>query len=78
MDMNSQFYVIAVKKLLAQGLDQKAAEEIAISVWKELPNPNIRNCVQIDRLVKNETDIQMAIADEIRNLRTWFATIEKE
>jgi hypothetical protein len=37
----SQFYEIAVKKLLAGGLDKKAADEI--SVWEQLPNPNIRN-----------------------------------
>jgi hypothetical protein len=29
----SQFYEIAFKKLLAEGLDKKAADEIAISVW---------------------------------------------
>ncbi len=46
----SQFYEIAVKKLLADGLDKKAAHEIPISVWEQLPNPNIRNCVQISRL----------------------------
>ncbi|MGC1933256.1 MAG: hypothetical protein WA667_30145 [Candidatus Nitrosopolaris sp.] len=43
----SQFYEISVKKLLAEGLDKKIADEIAISVWEQLPNPNIRNCVQI-------------------------------
>jgi ATP-dependent Lon protease len=32
----SQFYEIAVKKLLAEGLDKKAADEIAISVWEQL------------------------------------------
>jgi len=69
----SQYYEIAVKKLLAEGLDEKAAHEIAISVWKQLPNPNIRNCVQIGRLVKNETDKQMAIADEIRNFKEYGA-----
>jgi hypothetical protein len=37
-------------------------------VWEELPNPNIRNCAQIGRLVKNEQDIEMAITDEIQNL----------
>ena len=61
----SQFYEIAVKKLLADGLNKKAADEIAISVWEQLPYPNIRNCVQIGRLVKNEHNIEMAIADEI-------------
>jgi Holliday junction DNA helicase RuvB len=67
----SQFYEIAVKKLLADGLDKKAADEIAISVWEQLPNPNIRNCVQIGRLVKNEPNIEMAIADEIRNFKEY-------
>ena len=62
----SQFYEIAAKKLLAEGLRKKAVHEIAISVWEQLPNPNIRNCVQIGRLVKNEPDIEMAIADEIQ------------
>jgi hypothetical protein len=42
---------------------KKTADEIAISVWEQLPNPNIRNCVQIGRLVKNEKDIELAIAD---------------
>ena len=32
----SQFYEISVKKLLAE-----------VSVWEQLPNPNIRNYVQI-------------------------------
>ena len=64
----SQFYEIAVKKLLAGGLDKKAADEIAISVWEQLPNPNIRDCVQIGRLVKNEPDIEVAITDVIQNI----------
>jgi hypothetical protein len=67
----SQYYEIAVKKLLTEGLDKKAADEIAISVWEQLPNPNIRNCVQIGRLVKNELDIEMAIADEIQNFKEY-------
>jgi hypothetical protein len=67
----SQFYEIAVKKLVAEGLDKKAAYEIAISVWEKLPNPNIRNCVQIGRLVKNEPDIKIAIADEIQNFKEY-------
>jgi len=67
----SQFHEIAVKKLLAEGLDNKLAHEIAISVWEQLPNPNIRNCVQIGRLVKNEPDIEMAIVDEIQNFKEY-------
>ena len=67
----SQFYEIAVKELLAEGLDKKAAGEITISVWEQLPNPNIRNCVQIGRLVKNEPDIETAIADEIHNFKEY-------
>ena len=67
----SQFYEIAVKKLLADGLDKKAVHEIVISVWEQLPNPNIRNCVQIGRLVKNEPDIEMAIPDEIQNFKEY-------
>jgi MoxR-like ATPase len=67
----SQFYEIAVKKLLAEGVDKNAANEIAISVWEQLPNPNIRNCVQIGRLVKNEPDIEMAIADEVHNFKEY-------
>jgi hypothetical protein len=45
----SQFYEISVKKLLADGLDKKAADEIVISVWEHLPNPNIRNCAHAKR-----------------------------
>jgi MoxR-like ATPase len=67
----SQFYEIAVAKLLVEGLDKNAADEIAISVWEQIPNPNIRNCVQIGRLVKNEPDIEMAIADEIQNFKEY-------
>jgi Holliday junction DNA helicase RuvB len=67
----SQFYEIAVRKLLAEGLDKKAADEITISVWEQLPNPNIRNCVQMGRLVRNEPDIEMAIADEIQNFKEY-------
>ena len=67
----SEFYQIAVKKLVGEGLNKKAADEIAISVWEQLPNPNIRNCVQIGRLVKNEPDIEMAIADEIQNFKEY-------
>ena len=69
----SQFYEISVKKLLAEGLDNKSAHEIAISVWEQLPNPNIRNCMQIGRLVKNEPDIEMAIVDEIQNFKEYGA-----
>ncbi|MGC2575655.1 MAG: hypothetical protein WA364_29475 [Candidatus Nitrosopolaris sp.] len=67
----SQFYEIAVKRLLDEGLDKKIADEIAISVWEQLPNPNIRNCMQIGRLVKNEPDVEMAIADEIQNFKEY-------
>ena len=67
----SQFYEIAVKKLLEEGLYKKAADEIAISVWEQLPNPTIRNCVQIGRLVKNEPDLEMAIVDGIRNFKEY-------
>ncbi|MGC2680430.1 MAG: ATP-binding protein [Candidatus Nitrosopolaris sp.] len=70
----SQFYEISVKKLLAEGLDKKAADEITISVWEQLPSPNIRNCVQIGRLVKNEPDIEMAIEDEIQNFKEYGAS----
>jgi hypothetical protein len=55
-------------------LDKKAADEITISVWEQLPNPNIRNCVQIGRLVKNEPDIEMAIEDEIQNFKEYGAS----
>jgi Holliday junction resolvasome RuvABC ATP-dependent DNA helicase subunit len=67
----SQFYEISIKRLSAEGLDNKSAHEIAISVWEQLPNPNIRNCVQIGRLVKNEPDIEMAIADEVHNFNEY-------
>jgi MoxR-like ATPase len=67
----SQFHEIAVKKLLAEGLDKNTADEIVISVLEQLPNPNIRNCVQIGRLVKNEPDIENAIADEIQNFKEY-------
>jgi hypothetical protein len=59
---------IAVKKLLDEALD-----EIAISIWEQSPNPNIRNCVQIGRLVKNEPYTEIAIADEIQNLKEYGA-----
>jgi Holliday junction resolvasome RuvABC ATP-dependent DNA helicase subunit len=67
----SQFYEISVNKLLLEGLDKKSAHEIAISIREQLPNRNIRNCVQIGRLVKNESDIEMAIADEIKNFKEY-------
>jgi len=67
----AQFYEISTKKLLDEGLSEYAADEITKSVWKQLPNSNIRNCVQIGRLVKNEKNIQMAIADEIQNFRQY-------
>jgi hypothetical protein len=59
--------------LLVEGLEKEAADEIAISVWEQLPNSNIRNCVQIGRLVKNEPDIEMAIPDEIQNFKEYGA-----
>jgi len=40
-------------------------------MWEQLPNPNIRNCVHCGRLVKNEQDIEMAIADEIQNFKEY-------
>ena len=46
----------------------KIADEIAIIGWEQ-PNPNIRNCIQIGRLVKNEPDIEMAIVDEVQNFK---------
>jgi hypothetical protein len=46
-----QFHERAVKRLIVEGLDKKTANEIAKSVWEQLPHPNIRNCVQIGRLV---------------------------
>ena len=67
----SQFYEISVKRLLDEGLSQIAADEITKSVWEQLPNPNIRNCVQIGHLVKNEKNIEMAIADEIQNFKEY-------
>lgn len=67
----SQFYEISIKMLLAEGLDKAVAEEIAISIWGQLSNPNIRNCVQIGRLVKNEQDIEKTIADEIQNFKEY-------
>ena len=66
-----QFYKISVKKLLAEGLSDHAADEIAKSVWEQLPNPNIRNCVQIGRLVKYESNMDLAIADEIQNFKEY-------
>lgn len=63
----AQFYEISFKTLLAAGIDKNAAEKIAISVWEQLPNPNIRNCVQIGRLVKNQPNMEIAIVDEIQN-----------
>jgi MoxR-like ATPase len=67
----AQFYDISTKKLLSEGLSQYTADEITKSVWEQLPNPNIRNCVQIGRLVKNEKNIEMAIADEIHNFKEY-------
>jgi MoxR-like ATPase len=67
----SQFYEISFKQLLDEGLCEYAADEITKSVWEQLPNPNIRNCVQIGRLVKNEPNIEMAIADEIQNFKEY-------
>jgi MoxR-like ATPase len=67
----SQFYGISVKQLLDEGLSECAADEITKSVWDQLPNPNIRNCVQIGSLVKNEPNIEMAIADEIQNFKQY-------
>jgi len=67
----AQFYEISTKKLLDEGLSQYTADEITKSVWEQLPNPNIRNCVQIGRLVKNEKDIERAIADEIQNFKEY-------
>jgi MoxR-like ATPase len=71
----SQFYEIAVKKLSTEGLDRNAADEIAKSVWEQLLNPNIRNCVQIGRLVKNESNIHMAIAEEIQNFKDYGSDV---
>ncbi|MGC1927955.1 MAG: hypothetical protein WA667_03200 [Candidatus Nitrosopolaris sp.] len=68
-----QFYEISTKKLLAEGLSDYAADEIAKSVWEQLPDPNVRNCIQIGRLVKNEPNIQMAIAEEVQNFKEYGA-----
>ncbi len=67
----SQFYGISAKKLLTEGLSDLAANEIATSVWEQLPNPSIRTCLQIGRLVKYEPNIEMAIADELQNFKEY-------
>jgi MoxR-like ATPase len=67
----AQFYEISTKKLLEEELSESAANEITKSVWEKLPNPNIRTCVQIGRLVKSEKNIEMAIADEIQNFKEY-------
>jgi MoxR-like ATPase len=67
----AQFYEISTKKLLDEGLSEHAADGITKSVWEQLPNPNIRNCVQIGLLVKNESNIEIAIADEIQNFKEY-------
>jgi Holliday junction resolvasome RuvABC ATP-dependent DNA helicase subunit len=67
----SQLYEISTKKLIAEGLSECAADEITKSVWEQLPNPNIRNCVQIGRLVKNESNLERAIAEEIQNFKEY-------
>jgi hypothetical protein len=72
----SQFYEISVKQLLNEGLSEYAADEITKSVWEQLPNPNIRNCVQIGRLVKNERNIEMAISEEIQNFREYGKQVQ--
>jgi len=71
----SQFYEISVRKLLADGFSDNAADEIAKLVWEQLPNPNIRNCVQIGHLVKNESNIHMAIAEEIQNFKEYGSDV---
>jgi len=73
----SQFYEISVRKLLAEGLPDHAADEIAKSVWEQLPNPNIRNCVHIGHLVKNESNVHRAIADEIQNFKEYGSDHKK-
>jgi Holliday junction resolvasome RuvABC ATP-dependent DNA helicase subunit len=66
------FYEISIKRLLAEGISQTTADEITKFVWKQqLPNPNIRNCIQIARLVKNEPNIEQAIAEEIENFKDY-------
>jgi MoxR-like ATPase len=45
----AQFYEISTRKLIYEGISKYAADEITKSVWEQLPNPNIRNCVQIGR-----------------------------
>jgi hypothetical protein len=59
---------VSVKQLLDEGL---SADGITKSVWEQLPNPNIGNCVQIGRLVKNEPNTELAIADEIQNFKEY-------
>ena len=67
----AQFYEISTRKLIDEGLGVHAADEITKSVWEQLPKPNIRNCVQIGRLVKNEPNIEIAIVDEIKNFKEY-------
>jgi MoxR-like ATPase len=67
----AQFCEISTKNLLDEGLSEYVADEITKSVWEQLPNPNIRNCVQIGRLVKNEPNREMAIAEEIQNFKEY-------
>jgi hypothetical protein len=48
--------------------------ELQFLYGSKLPNPNIRNCVQIGRLVKNESDREIAIGDEIQNFKEYGAS----
>jgi MoxR-like ATPase len=67
----AQFYEISTKKLLDEGLSEYVADKIAKSVWEQLPSPNIRNCIQIGRLVQSEPNVERAIADEIQNFKDY-------
>jgi hypothetical protein len=48
----SQFYEIAVKKLLVEGLDKKIADEIAISAFPQVAKKNsfLLKCLHIFRI----------------------------
>ncbi len=64
----ADFREVAVHMLTLEGIRQEIADSIAEAVWNKLKSKDIRDCVKIGHLVKNNDDINWLI-DTLKNYR---------
>jgi Holliday junction DNA helicase RuvB len=62
------FREVAVHMLNLEGITEEIAASIAYAVWNKLKSKDIRDCVKIGHLVKNNDEIDWLI-DTLKNYR---------